>query len=171
MKFSKRISTLKNSPIRKLVPYADEAKKRGLKGIHFNIGQPDLPTPHDFFDAVNDYNVEVLGYADSRGLKRTLETTQLYLHNYGLDFDLSEILITNGASEGLIFTMLTLLDKDDEIMTVEPYYTNYNSFVKISGGKLVALETTIEDNFMIPPKEVWQKHLTDKTKAILLSSP
>lgn len=171
MKFSNRVLGIKNSPIRKLVPYADKAKEKGIKVIHLNIGQPDIQTPHDFLDAVRHYNVSVLEYADSRGMKRTLETMQLYLHNYGLEFNLDEILITNGASEGLIFTMMALLDYGDEVLCIEPYYPNYATFVEMAGGKIVSMPSFIENGFKLPSKEEFEKKLSNKTKAILISSP
>lgn len=171
MKFSKRIEAISASPIRRLSGYADAARQRGLKVIGLNIGQPDIATPQVFYDAISHYDVSVLEYAHSRGIQKTLETTQLYLHNYGLDFDLEEIVITNGASEALTFTMMALLDDGDEVLTIEPFYTNYDSFVKMVGGELVGLRTTIETGFAMPSKEAFESKIGDKTRAILLSSP
>lgn len=171
MKFSNRIKNIQVSPIRKLIPYADKVKETGVKVIHLNIGQPDIETPKEFLEAVDSYNTSVLEYAPSRGLKKTLETTQLYLHNYGLDFDLDEIIITNGASEGLTFATSILCDKGDEIITVEPYYPNYNSFAGMAEAKLVGLKSSIENNFAMPSYEEFKAAITDKTRAILISSP
>lgn len=171
MKFSNRILDMEQSPIRKLLPYANQAKAKGKNVIHLNIGQPDIPTPHDFIDAINHYDVSVLEYAPSQGLERTLKTIQLYLHNYGIDFDLDEILVTNGASEALIFSIMCICDPGNEILTIEPYYPNYDSFAKMSGAKLVGVTTKIEDQFAFPSLVEFEEKITSRTKAILLSNP
>lgn len=171
MKFSSRIESMHLSPIRKLVPYADQARARGLKVITLNIGQPDIPTPVNFLEAVNAYDVSVLEYAPSQGMKRTLETVQLYLHNYGLDYDLDEIMITNGASEALVFAILALADPGDEILTFEPFYPNYLSFVRMGDVHLTTVTTHIDDGFALPSKEKILEKITPKTHAILLSNP
>ncbi|MDD7542902.1 MAG: pyridoxal phosphate-dependent aminotransferase [Peptoniphilaceae bacterium] len=176
MKFSNRVSALQESPIRKFGPMARETEEQGVEVIHLNIGQPDIPTPHDFLEAVRRFDVDVLAYQDSRGMKRTLETMQLYLHNYGLDFDLDEICITNGASEGLSFTMTILCDPGDSILCVEPFYTNYNSMAQAQGINIVTVTARAEDGFRIPSKEEIRKTIRSmetpsRLKAILLSSP
>lgn len=171
MNFSNRINNIKASPIRRLIPYADRARERGLEVIPLNIGQPDIDTPPDFLEAVRKFDVSVLEYANSRGIKKALETTQLYLKNYGLDFDLNEILITNGASEGLLFSLMALLDQGDEVISIEPFYTNYKSLVQMVGGNLRAVSSRVSDNFMMPKREEFEKLITPKTKVILLSSP
>lgn len=171
MKFSNRVLGMQESPIRKLIPYADKAKESGKEVIHLNIGQPDIPTPKEFLEAITNYDTSVLEYAPSRGMKSTLETVRLYLHNYGLEFSLDEIIITNGASEGLVFTIMALCNPGDEIITIEPYYPNYNTFADMANVKLVGIRTSIDNNFRIPNFEEFNKYVTDKTKAILLSSP
>ena len=171
MKFSNRIQRLNSSPIRRLSGYVADAKARGLEVIPLNIGQPDIPTPREFYAAISDYDVSVLEYADSRGLTKTLETMQLYLHNYGLDFDLDEIVITNGASEGLLFTMMALLDDGDEVLSLEPFYPNYSTFIKMVGANMVNLPTSIDDGFRMPSLEAFEERITDRTRAILISSP
>lgn len=171
MKFSNRIENIEQSPIRKLLPYANKVKEAGVKVIHLNIGQPDIKTPVEFLDAMKNANISVLEYAPSQGLKKTIETTQLYLHNYGLEFDTDEIIITSGASEGLTFTVMALCDPGDEILTIEPYYPNYNTFCRMSQAKLVGIKTSIEDNFALPSLEVFEEKVTDRTRAILISSP
>lgn len=171
MKFSNRIHAVQSSPIRRLSQYADQVRQKGVHVIPLNIGQPDIETPKEFIQAVSDFDVNVLEYANSRGLKKTLETTQLYLHNYGLDFDLEEIIITNGASEGLLFTFMALLDPGDQVLTIEPYYPNYDSFVKMAGGELVGVATSIDQGFQLPTKEEFEAKINDRTKAILLSNP
>lgn len=139
--------------------------------IPLNIGQPDIETPKEFYEAISDYEVSVLEYANSRGIQKTLETMQLYLHNYGLDFAIEELIITSGASEGLMFTMMALLDEGDEVLTIEPYYPNYDSFVKMVGGRLVTVHSDIADGFQMPSLEAFRSQLTPKTRAILISSP
>ncbi|MBG9980532.1 pyridoxal phosphate-dependent aminotransferase [Facklamia sp. DSM 111018] len=171
MKFSNRIEQMEQSPIRRLAPLAQKAKDKGLQVIHLNIGQPDIPTPPNFLQAINDYSVSVLEYAPSQGLKRTLETVQLYLHNYGLDYDLDEILITNGASEGLIFSLLAICDSGDEVLTFEPFYPNYKTFAQIADVRLESITTKIEEGFRLPSKEKLLEKITTKTKAILISNP
>lgn len=171
MKFSKRINKMIQSPIRKLYPYSDKVEKEGVKVIKLNIGQPDIETPKEFLKAVNNLNINVLEYAPSQGLRKTLETTQLYLYNYGLDFNLDEIIITSGASEGLLFSIMTVCDSSDEVLTIEPYYPNYSSFCKMSGVNLVGVMSRVEDKFRLPNIEDFESKITSKTRAILISNP
>ena len=171
MKFSQRINKMKESPIRKLAPYEKAAKDKGLDVIHLNIGQPDIETPHDFLDAVNAYDVSVLEYAPSQGMERTLETVQLYLHNYGLEYALSDLIITSGASEGILFSILAICDPGDEILTFEPFYPNYTSFTQMADVELKAVATSIEDGFKLPDREIIISHINERTKSILISSP
>ena len=162
---------MEQSPIRKLIPFANKVKQKGIKVIHLNIGQPDIKTPKEFLEAVQHVDINVLEYAPSQGIDKTIETTQLYLHNYGLDFDLDEIIITSGASEGLIFSIMAICDPGDEILTIEPYYPNYNAFCEMADAKLVGIPTRVEDQFKLPGIEEFEKKINDKTRAILLSSP
>lgn len=171
MKFSKRINKMIQSPIRKLYPYSDKVEKEGVKVIKLNIGQPDIETPKEFLKAVNNLSINVLEYAPSQGLRKTLETTQLYLYNYGLDFNLDEIIITSGASEGLLFSIMTVCDPSDEVLTIEPYYPNYSSFCKMSGVNLVGVMSRVEDKFRLPNIEDFESKITSKTRAILISNP
>lgn len=171
MKFSKRIESMIASPIRKLVPLADAVRAEGIEVIPLNIGQPDIPTPPDFLAAVRHFDVSVLEYANSRGMKRALETTQLYLHNYGIDFEIEELLITNGASEGLAFTFAALLDPGDSVFVVEPFYTNYLSIAESQSVGLRSVTSYAENGFVMPPIEEFEKNYDDSVKAILLSSP
>lgn len=171
MKFSKRIQEVESSPIRRLAPFAEMAKSRGLHVIPLNIGQPDIETPKEFISAIKEYPISILEYAPSQGLRRTLETTQLYLHNYGLEYAIDEIMITAGASEALSFAMMTICDPGDEILTIEPFYPNYQTFAKEADAELVGVTTEIENGFRLPPIEEFEKKITDRTRAILLSSP
>lgn len=171
MKFSNRIEHMIASPIRKLVPIADRIRAQGVEVIPLNIGQPDIPTPPDFLNAVRSYDVNVLEYANSRGITRTLETTQLYLHNYGLDFTLDELLITNGASEGLSFSLACTCDPGDAILVIEPFYTNYRSIAESQGVRLIPITTSVENHFRIPGIEAFNTVYEPSMRAVLLSSP
>ncbi|MGX7092978.1 pyridoxal phosphate-dependent aminotransferase [Hutsoniella sourekii] len=171
MRFSQRVERMQNSPIRRLNDYAQAVREKGIQVIPLNIGQPDIETPKEFYEAVSNYDVSVLEYAHSRGIDQALKTTQLYLHNYGLDFELDELIITSGASEGLLFTFMALLDEGDEVLTIDPFYPNYDTFVKMAGGKLVAVHSRVETGFLMPEKTAFESALTDRTRAILLSSP
>lgn len=171
MIFSDRIEQIQESPIRKLIPYADRVKAEGVQVIHLNIGQPDIPTPPDFLEAVRHYDVSVLEYANSRGIKKTLDTMRLYLHNYGLDFDEEEICITNGASEGLSFSISVTCDPGDLLMVFEPFYTNYRTIAQQLGVDMVAVSAGPETNFSIPSLEEMEKIYSPKVKGILFSSP
>ncbi|MDD7593423.1 MAG: pyridoxal phosphate-dependent aminotransferase [Peptoniphilaceae bacterium] len=176
MEFSRRIQNLQASPIRKFIPMVDRVEAEGVDVIRLNIGQPDIPTPPDFLEAVRAYDVDVLEYQNSRGMKRTLETTQLYLHNYGLDFDLDEICITNGASEGIAMAVTVLCNPGDAILAMEPFYTSYNAFAQAQEVEIVPVRTYAEDGFVVPPLEAWDAAIEasgkkDKLRAFLLSSP
>lgn len=171
MKFSKRIEGIFSSPIRRLTPYADGARDRGLEVISLNIGQPDIETPEVFYQAVKDFDRNVLEYTDSRGTKDARESTQAYLNSHGADFKADEILITNGASEGLLFTLMAVLDEGDEVINIEPFYPNYDTFVKMAGGVIKGVMSSIEDGFAMPSREDFEKVISEKTKAIMISSP
>lgn len=171
MKFSKRINRMTQSPIRKLFPYAKKVEEEGVKVIKLNIGQPDIETPKEFLNVVRSLDINVLEYAPSQGLEKALKTTQLYLHNYGLNFDLDEIIITSGASEGLLFSIMSICDAGDEIITIEPYYPNYSAFCKMSDVKLVGVMSRIEDKFRLPNIEEFAYKINEKTRAILISNP
>lgn len=176
MNFSDRSKSLIGSPIRKYSDRVAELREEGVDVIPLNIGQPDIPTPHDFLEAVRCYDVDVLAYQNSRGMKRTLETMQLYLHNYGLDFDLKEMCITNGASEALNFSMCITCNPGDYILTIEPFYTAYNSIAKSQGVNILPVTSHAADGFRIPPLEYFDKVIEEsgvknRLRALLLSSP
>ena len=171
MKLSNRILSMDQSPIRRLIPYAERAESKGKKVIYLNIGQPDIKTPKEFIDAINSYEISVLEYAPSRGLKETINTIQSHLKGYSLEYELDEILVTNGASEAIIFALLAICDKDDEVLTIEPFYSNYSSFVKLADARLKGIMTRVENKFILPPLEEMEKYVTGKTRAIILSNP
>ncbi|GAA0227935.1 pyridoxal phosphate-dependent aminotransferase [Metaclostridioides mangenotii] len=171
MKYSKRLTSMQSSPIRRLAPYATAAKKRGTKVYHLNIGQPDIKTPQGFFDAVKEFKSEVLEYAGSEGIPELIEALQNYYKTYNIDFDKDEILVTNGGSEALMFTMMAVCDPGDNILVPEPFYTNYNGFGQAVNVEMNPVTTTAENGFHLPPKEEIVSKLNDKTRAILISNP
>ncbi|MEO0124221.1 MAG: pyridoxal phosphate-dependent aminotransferase [candidate division WOR-3 bacterium] len=168
---SSRADRMPYSPIRKLSIFADEAKKKGIKVYHLNIGQPDIETPIEIFENIANYREKVLGYGPSGGILELRLAVLDYYRNLGFDLDLDNIWITIGGSEAIIFAMMTVCDPNDEIIVFEPYYTNYNGFAVMSNIKLVAIETKIENGFHLPPESEIKKKITSKTKAILINTP
>ncbi|MBS4536266.1 pyridoxal phosphate-dependent aminotransferase [Clostridium sp. D2Q-14] len=171
MKFSNRINSMQESPIRKLVPLAEQAKKNGKKVYHLNIGQPDIKTPVEFMDAIKEYDEEVLSYASSQGLPELINSFIKYFETYDIHFEKDEILVTNGGSEAILFSLLAVTDNGDEVLIPEPFYTNYNGFGSSAGVKVVPITTKAEEGFKLPNKKIIQKLVTNKTKAIVLSNP
>jgi aspartate aminotransferase len=171
MKLSKRILDMEFSPILKLAPYAADAKKRGIKIYHLNIGQPDIETPAFFFQAVYNFREDVLAYGDSQGMEALQESFIEYYKKWGAEFTKNELFITAGGSEAIQLTFTTLCDAGDEILTPEPFYTNYNAFAESANAKMVPFVTKAEDGFHLPSKEVITNKITDKTKAIIISNP
>ncbi len=171
MLISNRIQNTMISAIRKLTPFAKEAKSKGVKVYHMNIGQPDVPTPKEYFDALKNYDVKVLGYENSEGMDELREEFSKFLKNHNIDYSANEIYVTNGGSEALLFSFITICDEGDEILVPEPYYSNYNTIASSCGVKLVPFKTKIEDGFHIKSKESIESALTPKTKAILYPNP
>lgn len=171
MKLSNRLTMMQESPIRKLVPLAEQAKKKGLEVIHLNIGQPDIKTPKQFKQAINDFDLDVIAYSFSQGDPSLIQAIIDYYKRYDMEFEGDEILITNGGSEALIFAIYAVADTDDEILIPEPFYTNYNGFSKPANVNIVPIMTKSEEAFCLPPMEEIEKQITDKTKAILFSNP
>lgn len=171
MNISKRISNMQFSPIRKLTPYAENAKKRGVKVYHLNIGQPDIVTPDTFFEAVNGFNETVLKYANSQGVDALVDSFIKYYKEWDINFDKDEIMITNGGSEAIQFALMAICDVGDEIIIPEPFYTNYNGFSEAAGVNVVPFITKAEDGFHLPAKEVIVNKITPKTRALLVSNP
>ena len=159
------------SPIRKLVPYAELAKKKGHKVYHLNIGQPDIKTPQVALDAVKNANIEVLEYSHSAGFESYREKLSQYYKNQNLPIDSQNIIITTGGSEALLFALGSTMDTDDEIIIPEPFYANYNGFSVASGVKIIPVISSIESGFALPPIEEFEKLITPKTKAILICNP
>ena len=171
MNYSNRVSAMQASPIRKLVPFAQAAKDKGIKVYHLNIGQPDIKTPKGFFDAVKNFDSEVLEYATSEGIPELLEALQNYYKTYDMNFEKDELLVTNGGSEALLFTMMAVCDPGDNLLVPEPFYTNYNGFGQSVNVEVNAVTTKAENGFHLPSKEEILSKVDDKTKAIILSNP
>jgi len=171
MNISKRILDMQFSPIRKLVPYGDAAKARGIKVYHLNIGQPDIKTPECFFEALKKYDKKTVAYTNSQGINPLIESFIKYYKGWNIDFDKDEIMITAGGSEALMFVMMAICDAGEEIIIPEPFYTNYNSFGDIAGVKVVPFLTKAEEGFHLPPREKIESMVTEKTRGILISNP
>lgn len=159
------------SPIRKLVPYADAAKKNGVKVYHLNIGQPDIKTPDLALEAVKNSVIEVLEYSHSAGFESYRRKLAKYYRSHQLPVEMEDIIITTGGSEALLFAIGSVLDEGDEIIIPEPFYANYNGFSTSSGAKIVPVMSKFEDNFALPPIESFEALITPKTKAILICNP
>ncbi|MET7030733.1 pyridoxal phosphate-dependent aminotransferase [Sediminicola luteus] len=168
---SQKGRSMPESPIRKLVPYAEDAKKRGTKVIHLNIGQPDIKTPQIALDAVKNNTLEVLEYSRTEGSEAYREKLANYYAKNDIHVSATEIIITTGGSEALAFVMGTIMDTDEEIIIPEPFYANYNGFATAAGVTVVPVVSKIEDNFALPPIEEFEKLITPKTKAILICNP
>ena len=159
------------SPIRKLVPYAEDAKKRGVTVFHLNIGQPDIKTPQIALDAVKNNKLKTLSYARSEGSEEYRTKLATYYVKNNIPVNANNIIATTGGSEALLFTIGSITDPGDEIIIPEPFYANYNGFSTASGVKVVPVISKIEDNFALPNIEDFEKLITNKTKAILICNP
>lgn len=159
------------SPIRKLVPYAEGAKKKGIKVYHLNIGQPDIPTPQVALDAIKNLNLNVIEYSHSAGFESYRRKLAGYYQGLGLDINHEEIIITTGGSEALLFAFNACLDPGDEVIIPEPFYANYNSFAISAGVIVKPITSSIESNFGLPAMEEFEKLITPKTKGIVICNP
>lgn len=159
------------SPIRKLVPFADAAKKRGTKIYHLNIGQPDIETPQTFIDAVKQANVKVLEYSHSAGNESYRKKLGTYYASYQIAVDASDIIITCGGSEAIEIAMMTCFNAGDEIIIPEPFYANYNGFSRAADVTVKPIRSTIESGFALPPITEFEKLITPKTKGIMICNP
>lgn len=171
MKFSQRIIDMQESPIRKLVPIADEVKKQGKKVYHLNIGQPDIETPKEFFEPIKKFDDDVLAYAHSQGIPELIESFIKYYKKHNINFEKDEIIVTNGGSEALMFSLIATCNYGDEILVPEPFYTNYNGFCSMAGVNVIPITTKAENGFHLPEKDEIVSLITPKTKAILIASP
>jgi aspartate aminotransferase len=170
-KISKKGIEMPQSPIRKLVPFAEEAKKKGKQVIHLNIGQPDIKTPKIAIDAVKNANIEVLSYARSEGSETYREKLADYYKKNAINVKADEIVVTTGGSEALLFTIGSITDAGDEIIIPEPFYANYNGFSKANGVVVKPVESSIDNSFALPDINEFEKLITPKTKAILICNP
>jgi len=159
------------SPIRKLMPLADAARRRGIHVYHLNIGQPDLETPREMRDRLKDLKDRVLAYSPSAGTPEFLEALRGYYGRLGIRLSLEELIATAGGSEAILFAFFACADPGDEALLVEPYYTNYRAFAAMAGVRLVALPSRVEDGFHLPPREVWERAITPRTRIVVLCNP
>ena len=171
-KISQRAQNMPASPVRKLVPYAIQAKQKGIKVYHLNIGQPDIETPQTALDAVKENHLKIYEYALSEGNLEYRQALQDYYHRLGFtDLTTKDFIVTNGGSEALNFAISTLCDDGDEVIIPEPYYANYNGFTNTFNVKVVAVPSTIDTGFALPPIEEFEKKISDKTRAIIICNP
>jgi aspartate aminotransferase len=159
------------SPIRKLVPFAEQAKKEGVKVFHLNIGQPDIKTPDVALNAIRNSNLEVLEYSRSEGSETYREKLSEYYRKNNIQIDADNIIITTGGSEALLFTFGSIMDLGDEVIIPEPFYANYNGFSIAQGVKVVPVFSGIDSNFALPPIADFEALITPRTKAILICNP
>ncbi|HUH47340.1 MAG TPA: aminotransferase class I/II-fold pyridoxal phosphate-dependent enzyme, partial [Arenibacter sp.] len=163
--------SMPESPIRKLVPFAEAARARGIHVIHLNIGQPDIKTPQIALDAVKNNTLEILAYSRTEGSEDYRQKIAGYYAKNNVEVTAADIIVTTGGSEALAFAMGTIADVGDEIIVPEPFYANYTGFATSAGIKVVPVVSHIEDNFALPPIEEFEKLITDKTRAIIICNP
>jgi aspartate aminotransferase len=168
---SKKGINMPSSPIRKLVPYADAANKKGTKVYHLNIGQPDLETPKAFWDKLAHLDMKVLAYCPSDGFASYREKFSQYYNNIGIKTEPSDFIITNGGSEALLFTMMSCIDEGEEVIIPEPMYANYIGFAASGNIKVKPISCSIDNGFALPPIAEFEKLITEHTKAILICNP
>lgn len=170
-KISARGIAVPPSPIRKLVPYSDEAKKRGIKVYHLNIGQPDIPTPENVMNKIRNIDMKVIEYSHSAGILSYRKKLVEYYKKQDIDVTPEQMIVTTGGSEGILFALMTCLDPGDEIIIPEPFYANYNGFAVAAGVKVTPINSNIEDGFALPPISSFEKAITPKTRAIMICNP
>ncbi len=168
---SNRGLQMPSSPIRKLVPFAEAAKKKGVKVYHLNIGQPDIETPKQCLDAVRHSDFKVLEYSHSAGNESYRKKLVEYYKRVGINVTADQIIITTGGSEAILFGFMACMDAGDEVIIPEPFYANYNGFAVQAGVKVVPITSSIETGFALPPIEDFEKSITSKTKAIVICNP
>src|SRR5579871_1093053 len=171
LKISRRGQEMPASPIRKLVPYSEAAKKKGIEVYHLNIGQPDIETPKQALDAVRNSDFKVLEYSHSAGNESYRKKLVQYYKKVGIGIDYSQIIITTGGSEAILFGFMSCLDAGDEVIIPEPFYANYNGFAVAADVVVKPITSYIENGFALPPIEEFEKAITPKTKAIVICNP
>jgi len=159
------------SPIRKLYPFSEAAKRRGIHVFHLNIGQPDIPTPKPIRDAIRNYSDPVLSYGPSQGLEEMRKSLVDYYRRSGLEVEKENFFVTTGGSEAIVFTLMAICDEGEEVLIPEPFYTNYAGFTEMAGVHPVPISTRVEEGFHLPQREEIESLITQKTRAILYCSP
>src|SRR5665213_525898 len=168
---SQRGQDMPASPIRKLVPFAEAAKSRGVQVYHLNIGQPDIETPPSILEAVRHSTFKVLEYSHSAGNESYRKKLVTYYAKKGININYQQIIVTTGGSEAILFGFLSCLDAGDEVIIPEPFYANYNGFAISAGVNVIPVTSTIQTGFALPPIEDFEKLITPKTKAIIICNP
>jgi aspartate aminotransferase len=168
---SERGKAMPASPIRKLVPFAEEAKRKGRKVYHLNIGQPDIPTPEVALDALRNIKLKVLEYSHSAGNESYRRKLALFYQNIGIDIDHTELLVTTGGSEAILFAFMSCVNPGEEVITPEPFYANYNGFANTAGIKIIPVTSYIKEDFALPPIEEIEKKITPRTRGIIICNP
>jgi len=163
--------TMPASPIRKLVPFSEEAKKRGIKVYHLNIGQPDIETPENVMNKIRNIDLKVLEYSHSAGMISYRKKLVEYYKKFGIEVTPEEMIVTTGGSEAILFAMNSCLDPGDEIIIPEPFYANYNGFALTSGVVVKPIDSVIENGFALPPIKTFEDAITPRTKAIMICNP
>jgi aspartate aminotransferase len=170
-RISKKGEMMPSSPIRKLVPYSDAAKQRGIKVYHLNIGQPDIETPQDALKKLQNTDIKVLEYSHSAGILSFRKKLTEYYKRFGIEVSADQIIVTCGGSEAILFAFNTCLDAGDEVIIPEPFYANYNGFAMMAGVSVKPIVSTIDTGFALPSIEEFEKVITPKTKAIMICNP
>jgi aspartate aminotransferase len=170
-KISQKADLMPSSPIRKLVPYAEQAKKLGRKVYHLNIGQPDIETPETMLNAIRNFSLKVVEYSHSAGIESYRRKLAGYYKTHNINIDYSDIMITTGGSEAILIAMMTCLNEGDEIIVPEPFYANYNGFATQAGVIVKPVRSFIEDSFSLPSIKKFEESITSKTKAIMICNP
>ena len=168
---SRRSATAPTSPIRRLVPLANEAERRGKRVYHLNIGQPDIPTPREYLEAIKSAQVDVLAYSPYQGLPEAIEAFRAYYAEWGIELAPEELMVTIGGSEAVLFALEVTCDPGDQVLVPEPFYPNYNGFSRLAEVELVPLTTSREEGFHLPPRGEIERLITPRTRAILFSNP
>jgi aspartate aminotransferase len=168
---SHKAEAMPASPIRKLVPYSEAAKKRGVKVFHLNIGQPDIETPQVVRDAMRAQDAKVIEYSNSEGMMAYREGLKGYYASKDISLEVGDIMVTTGGSEALVFAFMSTLNPGDEVIIPEPFYANYNGFAVMAGATVVPVTAVIENGFALPAIAEFEKKITDKTKGILICNP
>ncbi len=168
---SRRGEKMPSSPIRRLVPFADDAVAKGKHVYYLNIGQPDIKTPDTYMNPIKNMDMQVVAYGPSAGLTSCRKKMAEYYQRHGIDVDYTDLLVTTGGSEAIIFTLMAIMDSGDEIIIPEPFYTNYNGFAVEAGVKVVPITSRIEDSFQLPPIASIAEKISSRTRAIMICNP